>query len=111
MRIIRVFHFIALSGFVTSVAGQSYAPQYHDSRFRIAPIQPSRAYAFPLDAVKLLPGSASYNAMQKDESYLLLLKPDRLLYRFYLYAGLPVKDSVYKGWERICLTPSMVHPC
>ncbi len=37
--------------------------------------------------------------MQKDESYLLLLKPDRLLYRFYLYAGLPVKDSVYKGWE------------
>ena len=37
--------------------------------------------------------------MKKDEAYLLLLKPDRLLHRFHLYAGLPVKDSVYKGWE------------
>src|SRR5207244_6590151 len=25
--------------------------------------------------------------------------PDRLLYRFYKNAGLPVKDSVYGGWE------------
>lgn len=37
--------------------------------------------------------------MDKDAAYLLFLKPDRLLYRFYQNAGLPVKDSVYGGWE------------
>ena len=25
--------------------------------------------------------------------------PDRLLHRFRLFAGLPVKDSLYGGWE------------
>jgi len=79
--------------------GQSYVPQYHDARFRVNTIQPSKTYAFPLNEVRLLPGSPFYNAMKKDEAYLLLLKPDRLLHRFHLYAGLPVKDSVYKGWE------------
>ena len=34
-----------------------------------------------------------------DSAYLLLIKPDRLLHRFYKNAGLPVKDSVYGGWE------------
>ena len=29
----------------------------------------------------------------------MLLQPNRLLYRIYKNAGLPVKDSVYGGWE------------
>ncbi len=74
-------------------------PQYNDTRFHVNTFRPSSAYAFPLDDVKLLPGSAFYHAMRKDEMYLLLLKPDRLLHRFHLNAGLPVKDSIYKGWE------------
>jgi DUF1680 family protein len=58
-----------------------------------------KTYAFPLSEVRLLPVSPFYHAMQKDEAYLVLLKPDRLLHRFHKNAGLPVKDSVYKGWE------------
>ncbi len=92
---------LLLPAFILSmtISGQSYVPQFKDSRFRINTFHPSVTYAFPLQEVKLLPGSAFYNAMVKDEAYLLLLKPDRLLHRFHLNAGLPVKDSVYKGWE------------
>jgi DUF1680 family protein len=78
---------------------QSYAPEFKDARFKVSTFQPSKAYAFPLSDVKLLPGSPFYTAMKKDEAYLLLLKPDRLLFRFYENAGLPEKDSIYKGWE------------
>ena len=35
-----------------------------------------------------------------DSAYLLQIKPDRLLYRFHKHAGLPVKDSIYGGWEK-----------
>ncbi|HZI53056.1 MAG TPA: beta-L-arabinofuranosidase domain-containing protein, partial [Chitinophagaceae bacterium] len=31
---------------------------------------------------------------------LLQIKPDRLLHRFHKHAGLPVKDSIYGGWEK-----------
>ncbi len=37
--------------------------------------------------------------MDADAGYILSLKPDRLLYRFYKNAGLPLKDSIYGGWE------------
>ena len=37
--------------------------------------------------------------MDKDAAYLLEIEPNRLLYRFYKNAHLPVKDSVYGGWE------------
>lgn len=49
--------------------------------------------------VELLPGSAFYNAREKNKNFLLYLKPDRLLHRFHKNAHLPVKDSVYGGWE------------
>lgn len=65
---------------------------------KIMPVVPVKAYAFDLADVQLL-NSPFKHAMQMDSPYLLLLKPDRLLYRFYKNAGLRVKDSVYGGWE------------
>ena len=99
MHLIRFFLIVPVFLFFMEVTAQSYVPQLHDPRFAVGNLHPLKAYAFPLDEVKLLPGSPFYHAMKKDEAYLLLLKPDRLLNRFHKNAGLPVKDSVYKGWE------------
>lgn len=54
---------------------------------------------FPLSQVKLLNSPFSH-AQDLDASYLLSLKPDRLLHRFHKNAGLVVKDSIYGGWEQ-----------
>ena len=59
---------------------------------------PPKAYAFALAETRLLDGPFKH-AMSMDSAYIMLLKPDRLLYRFYANAGLPVKDSIYGGWE------------
>ncbi|HLO82702.1 MAG TPA: beta-L-arabinofuranosidase domain-containing protein [Chitinophagaceae bacterium] len=59
----------------------------------------SMAKPFPLEEVSLSKPSPFFNAREKNLAYLLLLKPDRLLHRFHQNAHLPVKDSVYKGWE------------
>ncbi|MFM9911526.1 MAG: beta-L-arabinofuranosidase domain-containing protein [Chitinophagaceae bacterium] len=77
---------------------QSYVPEKKNNKVKINPVVPIKAYAFNLRDVKLL-NSPFTNAMSKDSAYLMLLKPDRLLYRFYKHAGLPVKDSIYGGWE------------
>ncbi|HVX51900.1 MAG TPA: beta-L-arabinofuranosidase domain-containing protein [Chitinophagaceae bacterium] len=78
---------------------QSYVPELNNPKIKVKPVVNVQAYAFDLKDVRLLPGSPFKNAMDKDAAYLLLLKPDRLLYRFYKNAGLPPKDSVYGGWE------------
>ena len=78
---------------------QSYVPQKNNSHLKVKPVVDLQAYAFDLRDVKLLDGSPFKNAMDKDAAYLLVLKPDRLLYRFYQNAGLPIKDSIYGGWE------------
>lgn len=77
---------------------QSYVPQQNDPRLSIKPAIGIKAWAFDLEDVKLLDGPF-HHAMQMDSAYLRVLNPDRLLYRFYRNAGLPVKDSVYGGWE------------
>jgi len=77
---------------------QSYIPEKNYPKMKIKPVIPVKAYAFNLKDVKLL-NSPFTNAMSKDSAYLMLLKPDRLLHRFYVNAGLAVKDSVYGGWE------------
>lgn len=82
-----------------SVLAQSYVPEGHNAKIRKSPVVPVKAYAFGLADVRLLPGPFA-NAMQKDSAYLKQLSPDRLLYRFYKNAGLPVKDSIYGGWEQ-----------
>ena len=89
------FLFIGLSS-----AAQSYIPQKNNSLLKVKPVADLQTYAFDLRDVKLLNGSPFKNAMDKDAAYLLVLKPDRLLYRFYKNAGLPVKDSIYGGWEK-----------
>jgi DUF1680 family protein len=91
---------LSLIGLTTAFCfGQSYIPEKNNNQLKVKPVIPLKAYAFNIKDVKLLEGSPFKNAMNKDEGYLLLLKPDRLLYRFYKNAGLPVKDSIYGGWE------------
>ena len=53
----------------------------------------------PAQDIQLLPGSPFYNAREKNQNFLLFLKPDRLLHRFHKNAHVSVKDSVYGGWE------------
>ena len=77
---------------------QSYIPERNDNRFQVKPKIPINVYAFNLKNVQLLDG-AFKKAMQLDSAYVIKLSPDRLLHRFHKHAGLPVKDSVYGGWE------------
>ena len=89
-----VFIFISLCS-----SAQSYVPEISNNKIKIKPVIPIKAYSFNLKDVKLL-NSPFRHAMQMDSAYLLLIKPDRLLYRFHKHAGLPVKDSIYGGWEK-----------
>lgn len=78
---------------------QSYLPEKNNLKFKVHPSADIKAYAFNLKDVRLLPGSPFKHAMDIDANYMLSLSPGRLLSRFYKNAGLPVKDSVYGGWE------------
>jgi len=88
--------FIILS---LQLRAQSYVPEKNNPRIKITPTAEINAYAFNLRDVRLLYGSPFKNAMEKDSSYLLSIEPDRLLHRFHLNAGLPVKGDIYGGWE------------
>jgi hypothetical protein len=77
---------------------QSYVPEKSNTLVKAPPAIPIKAYAFNLKEVKLL-NSPFKHALSLDSAYLLSLKPDRLLHRFHKHAGLPTKDSVYRGWE------------
>ena len=85
--------------FSTSANSQSYLPEKNNSKVKVKPVIPVKAYAFNLQDVRLLPGSRFKQAMDNDAGYILSLDPKRLLSRFYKNAGLPVTDSVYGGWE------------
>jgi len=58
----------------------------------------SRASAFALQDVRLLPGPFAA-AQQRDLAYLVLLQPDRMLHNFRVNAGLAPRAPVYGGWE------------
>jgi len=88
-----VIFFIAADGYA-----QTYSPEKNNTKMKVQPVVPIKVYAFNLTDVRLL-NSPFEHAMQMDSAYLMLLQPNRLLYRFYKNAGLPVKDSVYGGWE------------
>ncbi|MCX7638446.1 MAG: glycoside hydrolase family 127 protein [Cyclobacteriaceae bacterium] len=91
---------IILSAFCFALAtAQSYAPVKQAYGVAVSPKVPLKAYAVPLSQVKLLPGSIFHHARLLDSAYLLSLEPDRLLHRFHLHAGLPVKGEIYRGWE------------
>lgn len=92
---------IALACMQTIPAGaQSYVPEQHAAFFARRESVPIRAYAFPLQAVRLL-DSPFREAMKRDTEYLLSLEPDRLLARFRAHAGLPPKAEIYGGWESL----------
>ena len=82
-----------------AINAQSYVPELKNSKMKVSPVVPIKAYAFNLKDVKLLDGSPFKNAMDKDAAYLLEIEPNRLLHRFYTNAGLPTKGDVYGGWE------------
>ena len=83
---------------LNTIYAQSYLPFKNDKQVKLGSVIGTKAYPFPLKDIKLL-NSPFKNAMKLDSGYILQLKPDRLLYRFYKNAGLPVKDSIYGGWE------------
>jgi DUF1680 family protein len=93
------FSLAILMSSTCSVFAQSYIPVKNDSRFKVKPVVPLKAYGFDLKDIRLAEGSPLKNAMARDEGYLLYLEPDRLLYRFYENAKLPTKAPIYGGWE------------
>lgn len=82
-----------------ALTAQNILYEKNNPLVKIKPVAAIKAYSFNLSDVKLLDGSPFKNAMDKDVAYLLEISPDRLLHRFHKNAGLPVKDSVYGGWE------------
>ena len=81
-----------------SIKAQSYYPQKQNSKIKVQPAIPVKAYAFSPEDVRIT-GGIFLKAMKADEAYLLHLSPDRFLNRFLKNAGLPPKDSLYGGWE------------
>jgi len=68
---------------------------------------PPALSTFDLSDVHLLEGPFRH-AMEMDQAYILVLKPDRLLSRCREYAGLVPKDSTYGGWEKEALSSHFV---
>ncbi|MEJ7684572.1 MAG: beta-L-arabinofuranosidase domain-containing protein [Segetibacter sp.] len=81
-----------------SIIAQTYYPQKQNSKIKVQPVVPVKAYAFDPKDVRIT-GGIFLKAMKADENYLLHLSPDRFLNRFRKNAGLPPKDSLYGGWE------------
>jgi uncharacterized protein len=80
------------------VNAQSYVPELNDSRIKVGPSVPIKAYSFDLRDVQLL-NSPFKEAMEKDAAYLLSIEPDRLLSGFRSHSGLKPKGALYEGWE------------
>ena len=68
---------------------------------------PPSVSVFDLSDVHLLEGPFRH-AMEMDQAYILVLKPDRLLSRCREYAGLVPRDSTYGGWEKEPLSSHFV---
>jgi DUF1680 family protein len=81
-----------------STVAQSYVPELNNTKIKVKPVVPVKAYAFDIKDVQVT-GGLFKQAMQLDAAYLLELEPNRLLHRFYEYAGLPTKGDIYGGWE------------
>ena len=62
---------------------------------------PLKAEPFPMNQVRLLPGSVYYDAQEWNRGYMSRLAADRLLYTFRANAGLPVGSAKpLGGWEQ-----------
>jgi DUF1680 family protein len=71
--------------------------QGHDGG-KIESVVPMKAWAFPLEEVRLLDGPFKH-AMDLDGAYLLALDTDRLVHNFRINAGLPSTAKPLGGWE------------
>src|SRR3954468_11297300 len=81
-----------------TIQAQSYVPEWNDTRIKIKPVVPVKAYAFDLKDVQLLE-SPFKTAMNADVAYLLSIDPNRLLSAFRSHSGLEPKGKMYEGWE------------
>ncbi|MEO7212939.1 beta-L-arabinofuranosidase domain-containing protein [Mucilaginibacter sp.] len=81
-----------------TIQAQSYVPEWNDTRIKIKPVVPVKAYAFDLKDVRLLE-SPFKKAMNADVAYLLPIDPNRLLSAFRSHSGLQPKGKMYQGWE------------
>jgi DUF1680 family protein len=81
-----------------TIQAQSYVPEWNDTRIKIKPVVPVKAYSFNLKDVQLLE-SPFKKAMEVDVTYLLSVEPDRLLSAFRSHSGLKPKGKMYEGWE------------
>ncbi|QEM14342.1 glycoside hydrolase family 127 protein [Mucilaginibacter rubeus] len=81
-----------------TIHAQSYVPEWNDTRVKVKPVVPVKAYSFNLKDVQLLE-SPFKKAMDADVKYLLSIEPDRLLSAFRSHSGLKPKDKMYEGWE------------
>jgi uncharacterized protein len=77
---------------------QNYTPELNNTFFAVQPVVPVKAWSFNTADVRIT-GGVFKKAMEMDAAYLLEIEPDRLLHRFRLFAGLPVKGAIYGGWE------------
>jgi DUF1680 family protein len=84
--------------FALSANAQNYVPHFNDNRIKVKNTTQIKAYAFDLSQVSLLE-STFKTAMKADETYLLVIDPDRLLSGFRKNAGLTPKAKIYGGWE------------
>ena len=82
---------------------QSYVPEKNNSKIKVKPTVPVKAYAFDLKDVKVT-GGMFKQAQDLDAAYLLEIEPDRLLHRFREYAGLQPKGEIYGGWESLTIS-------
>ncbi|XHR92815.1 beta-L-arabinofuranosidase domain-containing protein [Mucilaginibacter sp. UC70_90] len=81
-----------------TIHAQSYVPEWNDTRIKVKPIVPVKAYSFNLRDVQLLE-SPFKKAMEVDAAYLLSIEPNRLLSAFRSHSGLTPKGKMYEGWE------------
>ncbi|MFL5745866.1 MAG: beta-L-arabinofuranosidase domain-containing protein [Niastella sp.] len=81
-----------------STYSQSYVPEKQQSKMKVKPVVPVKAYSFNLQDVQLLDGPFK-KAMEADVRYLQVIEPDRLLADFREHAGLKAKGDHYGGWE------------
>src|SRR5436190_924341 len=69
-----------------------------NAKIKVHPVVALKAWAFPLEDVRLLDGPFKH-AMELDQKYLLSLDVDRLLLNFRVNAGLSSTAEPLRGWE------------
>ena len=96
MKTLRIF-ILSVCLLPNILQGQGYLTERINPKIRVHNTKPIAAFAFPLQDVRLLPGSPFYHAREKDVAYLRSIDPYRLLHRFYVNAHLPTQGEIYGG--------------